>query len=104
MLKQMKDKAQNQQAKNIELLVKRAPRLILNVIDGQALPKGFFVKINAFGVESRESVRMHYLSQNKLTPAVVASSSRGYDHKQIYQLDCTTFFGSYAPIPLQEEN
>jgi hypothetical protein len=58
----MKNKAQEQQTKNMELLIKRSPKLELFVLDGPTLEKGLFVKINALGTESRASVRMAYLN------------------------------------------
>ena len=49
------DKQRHQdQYKNLELIVKRSPKLLINVIDSQGqLPKGHFLTLNALGVETQ---------------------------------------------------
>jgi hypothetical protein len=59
----------------MELLIKRSPKLELHVIDGPAMEKELLVKLNALGVESKPSVRMAYLAQNKLLPSVSSGHS-----------------------------
>lgn len=66
-------------------------------MDGPTLEKGLFVKINALGLESMASVRMAYLAQNKLVPTVSSGPSED-PNRQIFQMDFTTYFGSYEPI------
>ena len=39
--------------RNIELIIKRSPKLILDVVESQTLPKGHLVTLNAFGIENQ---------------------------------------------------
>jgi hypothetical protein len=40
------------QQRNVELIIKRSPKLLIEVVESQTLPKGELVTLNAFGMES----------------------------------------------------
>ena len=39
--------------RNVELIIKRSPKLLIEVVESQTLPKGELVTLNAFGMESQ---------------------------------------------------
>ena len=41
------------QQRNVELIIKRSPKLLIEVVESQTLPKGELVTLNAFGMESQ---------------------------------------------------
>jgi hypothetical protein len=50
------------------MIIRRSPKLVLTVLDGQKLAKGEFVTLNAMGVENRRSGRMNFLSLKEKLP------------------------------------
>jgi len=51
----MKDEEEQSKSrlKNIELIIKRSPKLQINVVESQSLDKGHLVTLNAFGMENQ---------------------------------------------------
>ena len=55
------------QQRNVELIIKRSPKLLIKVVESQTLPKGELVTLNAFGMESQKSVRMQHMKRGQQT-------------------------------------
>jgi len=73
------------------MIIKRAPKLILKVIEGTALPKGTEIKISPLGVENLESQRKVWIRKRM----ALANNEEEKVPGDLIKVDFWTYFGSY---------
>jgi hypothetical protein len=70
--------------RNHESLLKRAPKLLLSIIEGTAFPQDTKLKITTQGIQNVVSQRLQYMN------------AKNEEVKGSHESDMTTYFGSYS--------